>query len=1204
MTRQSASPSCPTLGEDAYTDKGKETMNTKTLPLLLKHPSCRTLSLCAALALLAPASRVTTAWAQEDPTVIGAGQKPFVIIVVDTSGSMEYGSDKTNTRAFPKYRSRKESALPESLSAPGAGSRRGYDTWEPGVLFGNTGDTTREQFEDQDYENASLGPELVGPCYVWKDQCTVYKRPPWFPKMLPDTAGNSQYHYSNAMLGRLEQMRGSFDTSADKYTGDRFTQGIRLQDQDQPRHVQLKEILTGDMILRPRDGSGSALVSGTLDAKVHGPGCWIVPRMSGAGINRDVSHMCRNVNDASGWFSGHMNAFQNFPDIRDTRPHLQEVFDEQLPTGLLDRMSNTAIFGIAMLDGYNKTTQTHPPLTGSYSAPGDLAGRQLNDGIPDGTAQGGVMDPEAGTTNFDLGVYKVVAPTRLDIPTSLLTGFSAYAQYALIDAGYQRQYFQGPAQGAQPSSSLSHSAYWAVDPEIGSLGPLDYPFPTKLERYVLPYYLGQQPIAKATPLAAAVRDIHTYMVHGQREFQYDGQAAATTNEYTPPKDPTADESHKELRRMNKHFVVNPVELDRYRMCRPKHVVLMTDGYPDPERPNEPADQHKNDLGTEPFAQGSEAAYGYEDWQNKYVYRRAEHEIDMLVTSTHLNDVYQGGNDKGDKFKPRVHVVSLNIEQISTGTSGSLETMDANLSKVAKKMGIMAMEGKTCVLHALLQGVEGKRYVPTSMGPSGNKGTCVSGLYTAQSAGNCLVQQLLPGTYQFPVPIAGLPTPDQVDCVAPALMLENDDRGNDSHVTGPETKGTRDDMSRVLQLVLNQVLNASGGVASRTRAAVTDRLDTDQQRGQHRVFSGVQITGGSSYWKGILERQTLACQNDFSTDDSLVPRPLEEDIDLQVKSVGGSLDEFVDNRRIFTTVANLDGIDRKLIPSGNDRFFVNYRLQQPGTQADDTFRNAAHQGAGNAAYTRVPFFLNSLLAAADPEVGLTPEAKLNDLFLVDSPERGQRVVDEVRGTIFEKQGRVLGGILNSNPVTVGPPMEDVSIDSYRDFRRRYANRATMLYVSTLDGLLHAIHTGEHDGGPYSIVKRAFDQTDLTGGRAVVGSNPVLEGTQREAWAYMPEMVRRRVDSFIPGNANLMDGTPVVADVRLCQPNLASNQNEQACQAAAVSGEDCRSRSMAHRPCAGPWAGGIWVLCHGRDPLRRTHGRWHERGTSRPHLALGI
>ena len=119
---------------------------------------------------------------------------------------------------------------------------------------------------------------------------------------------------------------------------------------------------------------------------------------------------------------------------------------------------------------------------------------------------------------------------------------------------------------------------------------------------------------------------------------------------------------------------------------------------------------------------------------------------------------------------------------------------------------------------------------------------------------------------------------------------------------------------------------------------------------------------------------------------------------------------------------------------------------------------------------------------------------------------------------------------------------------------------MLYVATLDGLLHAVHTGV---GTNQIQRRALvdmntNSTTESAGEVVSFTEDLKQirtrsdynpsspyGSQREAWAYAPQILMRRYAANSNRQPNLMDGTPVVADVRLCNAKTEFNFNEQAC-----------------------------------------------------------
>jgi type IV pilus assembly protein PilY1 len=75
-------------------------------------------------------------------------------------------------------------------------------------------------------------------------------------------------------------------------------------------------------------------------------------------------------------------------------------------------------------------------------------------------------------------------------------------------------------------------------------------------------------------------------------------------------------------------------------------------------------------------------------------------------------------------------------------------------------------------------------------------------------------------------------------------------------------------------------------------------------------------------------------------------------------------------------------------------------------------------------------------------------------------RGERSLELGRaGGMFRVRGSVLGDIINSNPVYVGPPSAAVQGDGYQKFREDNKNRPRTVYVGANDGMLHAFTADE-------------------------------------------------------------------------------------------------------------------------------------------------
>lgn len=1045
----------------------------------------------------------TTVFAQSDPTAIGAGQKPFILILLDSSGSMEYTSEGDNV--YPTFHhSQSQETGPQKL-----------DRWNLGEKIGGRG-----KDKDAKEYNKQGGLELAGPCYVWRTKCSQYERPSWKPSKALFSSTDAYSHY-DAGVNKMRDnvlLNGSEDTILSTPvaapTGDTFR---RLHDYSQPRHVQFKEILTGDMILLPRNKGkviDSEIFGASMDPDIYGPGCWFVPRMHGALINPDASDLCYDDTKAQlqDRWDKKSNSFNTFIDYKDTRPHFQEVFDLQLKTGLMDILEHNVIFAVAMFDGYQgelKDNVVRSDFPASEARP-----NHPNDGTTQHVPGHRYSPVENGAQTYNLGVYKIVGPKSLWRADGHLAKVSAFTQLAIVDAGYLH-------------NKDGDNRSWKVDPS-GYEQPLNISIENLGE--ILPvYYAGQQSMSGDTPLAAAIYDIHNYFLHGQAEFGENGRP----KNYNASGDCDGFASPQCSSNTDNPNGYNPVMNDRYFACRAKHVVMMTDGAPAPEAPGAP---YKNDLGTEVLNGG----FGYQDAlepdgsAKRYRYEPTEVEIESFVQDPALNPVGPDGQPD-PRYKPHVHVVGLN----PVGN----EVSDANRKKVALKLGAMAQKGGTCAQYWLSKSAEGRAFLPSSMG-----GTC------DPATSNCLVEQLQNHPWDFPV------EQTTYKCIAPAVLLSKNDQCTSADcASNTKQTSSRDDMTFVLSLIFNEILSASGGIASRTRPAIAERLDTENTLGQHRVFSGVQVSGASRYWKGLLNRQNLFCRGDDSAEfvDQGVTS-LHDEIALQVKKSGN---DYQDNRRIFTSFRALEPSNGPHeIPSPDNEtplIISSYKLNRLPQSDDDEFRNTSLNVADGeremVVGTRVPFF-DAPMAQASGE-GFTasdPTIRWDKILTVANHDAAKTLINVVRGRVRGKEDRVLGAIVRSNPVVVGPPSRDLPIESYREFKSKYRNRPSMLYVNTLDGLLHGIYTGEHNGRDprgydLQILRRDASGKDVLAGAVREGSE-----SQREAWAYAPEMLRRSFSyrsyaGFLDRPAKLIDGSPVVRDVRLCHPEANLNQNEQACLA---------------------------------------------------------
>ncbi len=975
-------------------------------------------------------------------------QKPYILFVMDTSGSTEW-----TPAGDERYPNLAATAPDQSEWVPGTDMQLGSDT--TGKITGNIAD----------------GPARFGPCFVWEvDQCDKYRRPPWTFRY---NDWQDVFSSQALMVVRKNQMLGVSVLGVHN--------GVRMSDASQPRHVILKEVLTGDMLLR---ATGDTRDYQSLNALSDGPGCWFVPRQRDASVQRPEDR----------FYCEGEGRFESLPDHDEPRPHFQEVFDAQLSNGVLDKLSSEAIFGVAMLDGYREDVSGWPHKLND-SVDGD-------DGI-DGSNPAGARDSnsngEDSGSPYNLGVYRIVGPKRIDLPSSFLDQLSNHVQQTIIEAGFLRE--DGKAGEID------------VKKGIASLG---LAYDKKADKYIEnKYEMAKHPIARATPLAAAIMDVHQFLANDERFEKGDHGSQ-----------------------------------DPYAECRPKQIVLISDGYPEPEKSG---GFSGSNIGSEALT----PAFGYDP--ALYPYRATEDEIEALTSNTSL---YGSQPDAARRYGPRVHVVALSVSTDAT-----------TKTQILTKLSAMAKAGKTCAEYYLPD------HVPTAADPSGATGNCVAGCSEYTSPGVCkpgtslcLVGPQTPYTYTPPNPNVGTFT-----CNFPALVLGSNDRAA---------------MEKAVFSIASGIIGGSDTL-TRTRAAISNFLDDDDftAGGQYRTFSGVQTLG--SYWRGILNREIIPCdttgtptfsQGSDAADaatagiktSGLGVRALHADIGDQVNcgvAAGGqcATSPPTDNRRIFTSlptdaIYDYGGRSAKVNDLGGRMHF----LWDPITigQSEEEFRDSSFPNVPSPAAllvgTRIPLRAAQLHKALQNATVPTWTDQNSADFLnaydyadLEGVIKGQRGQTPAKGTNDRATSRVFSGILNSDPIVVPPPILDLPIESYRAFRAFYGDRPTMLYSATVDGQLHAIHMGDLKGR-ILVREQTADNTwnDLapsnTLGAEVDQSAGVLG--QREAWSYVPNILLRQLAYNTQSQGYLMDGATVVRDVRLCQANADSehNQNNQACRAIATTG----------------------------------------------------
>ncbi len=914
-------------------------MNTQASAYRLLRP----LAVALVAAVGAFVVHVPSAHAQD---VTSGGQKPYIMILMDTSSSMEWTDEGDDE--FPHFHV--------------DGTDSYYDEWKSGKKL---------------LPNATES-DHYGPCMIWAPACDKYERPAW----TPNSKWTKLYTDDPAMAARLAKMRADNDP----ITG---FQAPRLHDSSQPRHVTLKEVLTGDMVMRHL---GTASID-NLNPKTDGPGCWYVPRQ------RFSSSQNGAVCDGS-------DKFEKYPDYTDAHPHFQEIFDGQRANGLMDAVGGNAIFALAMFDGYKNSTKD--PVHGwNADDAHDLNDAMDKDPSFDGLTEGqgdSSADPitEPQKYNYNLGVYQMISPMNLDMSASIAGELSNLVQLALVDAGYLSEGGKGiNIEDVKNRNFLLDTVGIAAS------------FTKDLKKYMKHHLtLGRQPIAKATPLAAAMYDIHEFFAKGAKGESKDHE--------------------------------NPLIEDPYKECRPKHVVIMTDGYPEPEAGN-----GINVVGN---IEDSGSAFNYN--KDEYPYPSTEDAIHNFV----YDQRYDNGNlrasgantylastswnsDAALRFNPRVDVFGMQVGQANDATND-------NEQRAIWKLAEMAFEGHTCAGYYLddLKPTHcqhpdpntGKCCDPNDLDANGNHKVCLD-----KREGDYM-ENIRSDKYMYVAPDG---TTQQ--CYYPAVVLTRND---------PRT------VAQVMQRLFNSILGS--GVASRTRPTFVNRLDDTNsyatQGGQYRVFSGVKVNQDSPYWSGLLYRTTRLCSTNPNVANSVLA--LNEEVDNQVGTVSSNGDVGGDRRRIFTSFATPNSFDydtreAKTLDTSGTRFMFGMDLERQTGGVDEfggSYLGAVPIGLVDG---RIPVERPTLNDAITDINNSVSSVTLDDYFQVQDDDELDQLINQVRARDILKRGRGLGAILNSSPVAVEPPQLDLPIDSYRAFKAKYQDRPSMLFFATTDGLLHAVYSGE-------------------------------------------------------------------------------------------------------------------------------------------------
>lgn len=190
-----------------------------------------------------------------------------------------------------------------------------------------------------------------------------------------------------------------------------------------------------------------------------------------------------------------------------------------------------------------------------------------------------------------------------------------------------------------------------------------------------------------------------------------------------------------------------------------------------------------------------------------------------------------------------------------------------------------------------------------------------------------------------------------------------------------------------------------------------------------------------------------------------------------------------------------------------------------SQADSGSRTVLTDDAGSLQGSRLkPFAWDALnaderalfsdLCAPDPKLSQCADFDPGQLSTIN----GEKLLAYLRGSsrdaagassLFRRRERVLGDIVNAQPLYVAAPPFHYADPGYLGYKAAQASRQPMIYAAANDGMLHAFRASGGDAGS-------------------------------EAWAYVPALVlpalyRLADRDYAARHRYLLDGSPVAADI---------------------------------------------------------------------------
>lgn len=293
--------------------------------------------------------------------------------------------------------------------------------------------------------------------------------------------------------------------------------------------------------------------------------------------------------------------------------------------------------------------------------------------------------------------------------------------------------------------------------------------------------------------------------------------------------------------------------------------------------------------------------------------------------------------------------------------------------------------------------------------------------------------------------------------------------NDIAVAGGTGEALFAETPDELRAELADALNAIAADATTRSAPAFVSPGNSSTQGQYQIQAGFAVGAAGQPWTGVLERRRFICNPSTLEPEAQPISSLENDRFEDV------LNDRSAPRTLYTVIAG-----------NNANALV-------GTITNDT-----------------------LEAFASTNSNITP-ARLG----ANNATRKNEIIAWVHGNDgTAREGKRLGDIYHSSPIVVGAPNADIEDHSYNLFRQRpeVANRPTVVYVGTNDGILHAFAIEDYDNNGV----------------------PIEAGT--ELWGFIPPILLPKLHSMVGARQLMLDSAPVVKDVFFSRvPSATANAN---------------------------------------------------------------